>query len=92
MLQLKPIQLCCQCFAHEITSWMTENAGKLNQELIQNIYLELRDIKLDEGKCIVCKHNKISSDSFIKILKLLEKKNTEKSIIEEFIKMFGYSL
>lgn len=90
MKQIFSIPLCSQCLVHEVTSWLTEKAGVLSQPIIRDIYLELRDIKLEQGKCIVCKNEKISSDCFNRLLKILEKNDTPKQIVKEFSKMFGF--
>ena len=87
---IKSIPLCSQCISHEITSWLTEKAGVLSPETVKRIYLELRDMKLQEGECIVCNKNTICSDCFKQVLKVLEK-SKQKEIKLEFIKMFGFS-
>lgn len=90
MKQIFSVPLCAHCLMHEITSWLTEKAGSLSQELVKTIYLELRDIKLEQGQCIVCKNDKISADCIINLLKVLEKYRASANLRNEFIEMFGF--
>lgn len=90
-MKLIPISLCPGCLSHEVASWLTEKSGMINAEAIASIYLELRDIKLKNGSCIVCKNNKISQDCFYKIYKVLEKNKIREDIRQEFALMFGMS-
>lgn len=86
---IKPISLCSQCFKHEITSWLTEKSYLLKPEIISKLYLELKNIKLKDGECIVCLNNKISEDCFFKLLKILQKAPEE--LKQEYLSMFGYA-
>lgn len=73
---------------HEISSWLWENSGSIDPELSRQISLELRDIKLREGECLVCKHNKVAEDCIDNILKILGKNKNNLEIKEEFEKLF----
>ena len=85
-----PIQLCSSCLKHEITSWLNERVNELNSRAKEKILEELKAIRLANGECIVCNKNQTADNSFINILKILEKTKTEKIIIHEFARMFGY--
>lgn len=87
---IKPIALCSQCLKHEISSWITKKSGMLDAETLSNVYLELRDIKLTQGECIVCFNKMISDDCFFRILKVLNKHKVSEEIKQEFIRMFGF--
>jgi len=89
-MKLTPLSLCSQCLSHEITSWLTEKSGLMKPEAVRDVYLELRDIKLREGQCIVCKNSRICEDCFNKILKVLEKSKVDENLKQEFISMFGF--
>ena len=88
-MKLTPLSICSQCLSHEITSWLTEKSGFLKPEAIKDIYLELRDIKLKPGECIVCKNSRVSEDCFSKILRVLEKNKIREDLKQEFIAMFA---
>jgi len=74
---------------HEMSSWIFENSGRIDEETIKQISLELRAIRLAEGECIVCNSKKVANGCFENIVKILEKYKSSKEVINEFIKMFG---
>lgn len=81
------LSICSRCLSHEISSWVTEKSGFLSPEIISKIFLELRDIKLKQGECIVCNNSKIAENCVERIIKILEKENQE-LLKQEFINMF----
>jgi hypothetical protein len=74
---------------HEMSSWIFENASRIDEETIKQISFELRAIRLAEGECIVCNSKKVANGCFENIVKILEKYKSDKEVINEFIKMFG---
>ena len=84
---IQSIPLCSRCAAHEISNWVWENSSKIDKELLTQISLELRDIKLTDGECLVCRHKKIADNCTENILKILEK-NNQQEIKSEFEKLF----
>lgn len=85
-----PIELCSSCLKHEVSSWINERVNELNSKAKEKIIEELKSIRLKEGICIVCNKNQTTDNSFINILKILEKTRAENMIIYEFARMFGY--
>jgi len=75
---------------HEMSSWIFENSGSMDEETIKQMSLELRAIRLAEGECIVCNSKKVANGCFENILKILEKTKADKKVINEFVNMFGY--
>lgn len=89
---LNPVQLCSRCAVHEIASWALDNQLKLEPETIKQIREELKDIKLKEGECLVCNHNKVADSISEKILSVLETSKTNKAVVSEFKNLFGLSI
>jgi len=67
---------------------MWENSVRINPELLKEISLELRAIKLKDGECLACKHNKIADNCIENILKILEKNKDNPEAKKEFEKLF----
>lgn len=74
---------------HEISSWINERACEFDEEILRQISLELKAIKLVQGKCLVCDHNRVADSSFENILKIMEKNNISLKIRNEFLQLFG---
>jgi len=91
-VNIKSIPLCSRCAAHEINSWLNEQFGRINPEVIQQIAEELRAIKLASGQCIVCNHTSVSDGCFEGILQVFEKSDVSKKVVDEFKKLFGFVL
>jgi hypothetical protein len=89
---MKPIPLCSRCTFHEIASWLSENSHKINEEVMMQVNLELRAIRLKEGECIVCGRRMISDSCFPNILKIFEKYKINGDIKKEFERFFGMVL
>ncbi len=89
MTKSTPIQLCSRCIVNEISNWVFENQLQIEPETIKQIREELQDIRLQEGECLVCNHNKVSEGCFEKVLNILEKYKSDQEIIENFKKFSG---
>lgn len=90
-MKLNTIQLCSRCTIHEIASWVFDNQLKLEPDVIRQIRDETKDIKLKEGECIVCSSNRVSEGCFEKILQILEKNNSDATVVLDFKKFCGLS-
>jgi len=89
MTKVSPFELCSKCAVNEIASWVFENQLNLDQNTIKQVREELKDIKLKEGKCLVCNHNRVAEGCFERILLILEKSKTSSDVTEEFKKFCG---
>ena len=84
-----PIKLCSRCLVNEISNWTYENQLCFDEDTMKQIREEMKDIKLVEGECIVCKNKRIEEGCFENILSILEKSKTNSEKISEFRKLFG---
>lgn len=95
MMSLKTIQalpLCPRCLAHELTNWLNEKFLDLTPEVNLKIREELKDIKVLEGECLVCKSSRVSEKSLVNIMKIFEEHSINPQLVEEFRKLFFYPI
>lgn len=74
--------------SHEINSWILDNRSEINPEITRQIALELKAIKLSQGKCIVCNNDFVSMGVIEGIFKVLEKNKAPDNVKKEFKKLF----
>jgi len=89
---IQSLPICSKCLVYEINNWIADKNANLNPEVTQQVREELKAIKLKPGKCIVCNHDSVSHETSENILKILQKSNSDKKIIEEFKKFFCFSI
>jgi hypothetical protein len=86
---IQSIPLCSRCAMHEISSWLWENSSRISPELMSQISIELRAIRLKGGECLVCGNNKVAEDCIENILRILGKNKNNLEVKEEFERLFA---
>jgi hypothetical protein len=88
--KLSGVELCSRCAVTEIAGWVYENQLRLEPDTIREIREELKDIRLRDGECVVCKRDKVVDNCFSKILGIMQRdKKIERGVIDEFKKFSG---
>jgi|WetSurMetagenome_2_1015567.scaffolds.fasta_scaffold211161_3 hypothetical protein len=72
-------------------SWFYEKSLQLEPEVLKEIAIELRAIRLREGECLVCGNARVAEGCFESIAKILTKSKASPDIASEFIRLFGMS-